>query len=239
MNGVYSTQKEEWALYKDKVFEEPHRLENLSLSLKNSQYKEQLSPEMKTFFEDLYNTIHKVNMESYSKQALQYITIIRHKVESNEAKLLMLGCKCCNKITDALNFASDEQSYREDALNAMQSFFTPYCSEVQSADGTMLERKIHWKHYWETQCQIPDSMQHNFSTGSSAASSSQPSQTASDVTSSSQGDGFMDWEPGPSSSKYDCIVNKCRMSRSVLEPHWDQGSTHSISSDEEDQNFGS
>ena len=41
MNGVYNTQREEWALYSDKVFEEPHRLENLSLSLKSSQYKEQ------------------------------------------------------------------------------------------------------------------------------------------------------------------------------------------------------
>ena len=97
MNGVYSHKKEEWAPYKDKVFEEPHRLENSSLSLKDSQYKEKLSPETKTFFEDLYITIHKVNMESYSKQALHHITIIRHKVESNEAKLLMLGCKKWHK----------------------------------------------------------------------------------------------------------------------------------------------
>ena len=151
----------------------------------------------------------------------------------------MLGCKKWHKITDPLFFASADHSYRKEALNVLQSFFTPYCSEVQSADGRMLDRKIYWKLYWETSCRIPYSMQHNFSTGSSTASSSQPSQTASDVTSSSQGDGFMDWEPGPSSSKYDCIVNKCRMSRSVLEPHRDQGSTHSISSDEEDQNFGS
>ena len=187
--------KQEWAGYTDKVFEEPHRLESVSLSLKDSQYKEQLSPEMKTFFENLYKTILKVNTESYSKQALQYITIIRHKVDSNEAKLLMLGCKYCNKITDPLFFASADLSYRKEALNVLQSFFTPYCSEVQSADGRMLDRKIYWKLYWETQCRIPYSMQHNFSTGSSTASSSQPSQTASDAPSSSQGDEFMDWEP--------------------------------------------
>ena len=91
------------------------------MSLKNSQYKEQLSPEMKTFFEDLYNTIHKVNMESYSKQALQHITIIRHKVESNEAKLLMLGCKKWHKITDPLFFASADHSYRKEALNESET----------------------------------------------------------------------------------------------------------------------
>ena len=46
---------------------------------------------------------------------------IRHKVESNEAKLLMLGCKKWHKITDPLFFASADHSYRKETLNESET----------------------------------------------------------------------------------------------------------------------
>ena len=79
-------------------------------------------------------------MEAFSKQAFENVTIIRHKVPSNEAKFMMLGCKKCNKITDALYFASADPDSQEDALNVLQGFFMPYCPEVQSSRGDVLRK---------------------------------------------------------------------------------------------------
>ena len=147
MNNVYTATKNEWAGYKDKVFETPYQIELLSQSLYGAQYGNNLSVEMKKFFEFLYDNVRRINLESFSKQALENVTIIRHKVQSNDCKLMILGCKKCNKMTDALYFASGHLDYQEEALNVLQGFFMPYCPEVQSSGGEILKRKQYWQQY--------------------------------------------------------------------------------------------
>ena len=186
-----------------------------------------LSLEMKTFFKFLYDNIPQISMEAYTKQAFANVTIIRHNAKSNESKMMMLGCKECNKMTDPLYFASNHLDCQQIALNVLHDFFRPYCREVQcsgsrnKAPGALC-RKQYWQLYWQQhckQCQIHPAL--TSSTGSTAASSTPRSQADSDATSSTQRPRFMDWDPVTIAGRtktYKCIVNECRFSRSVIEP---------------------
>ena len=250
MNNVYLATMEEWAPYTSKVFEKPDQLETLSRSLWESQYnvcgQPGLSKEMKKFFEELYDNIVDINTEAYSKGALAYITVIRHKVPSNESKMIMLGCKKCNRITNPLFFASTKRARWNHALNVLQSFFVPYCPEVRSAGGEWLDRKTYWWLYWQeqAQCAIPDSLRPAPSTDSSHASSLQQSEEGSEPSSSSQGPPFVNWVPDPKiePDPYGCIVQTCRRMQGVLDPpRLDLGPTYPspTSDDEVEMMFGS
>ena len=120
LNNVYNS--EEWKDYTNKVHDTPYKLENLAKSLSEAQYHGKhgavstLSEEMKEFFLVLYTEILQVNIEAYSKQALENIIVIRHDVQSNNCKWIKLGCKKCGLITDPLYYVSDLLNYQELAL---------------------------------------------------------------------------------------------------------------------------
>ena len=222
MTNVCEENQELLASWNDKLFETPYAIERLSLSLHNSQY-DGLSEGMGTFLKFLYDNVPQINVEGFTQQAFKHVTIIRHRVPSNECKMMMLGCKNCNQMTDPLYFASNHLDCQQVALNVLQDFFRPYCPEVQcSGSGNkvreVLCRRDYWQRYWSLrqQSQIPPAV--NSSTGSTAACSTPPSQAGSEAT-PTEGSRFMDWEPVPMQEPpYKCIHNLCRYQRTVIEP---------------------
>ena len=93
---------------------------------------------------------------------------------------------------------------------------TRTCS--RSAWLHVLCRGEYWRRYWSLRLksQIPPAV--NSSTGSTAASSTPPSQAGSEAT-PTQRSRFVDWEPVPMPEPpYKCIVNLCREQRTVIEP---------------------
>ena len=232
MNNVYSESMNEWVGYKNKVFQHPWSLELLSNSLHETHYGDDLSEEMQQFFQYLNDNVPKINGESYSKQALANVTIIRHRAKNNDNKTMLLGCKNCQRITDALCFASSQVDDQQEALNILKEFFMPYRPQVRSLGGENVSRKLYWQKYWQSQ--VPQALPS--STGSTTASST-GSTTASSVSSSSERPQFVDWQPvataGPI-DEYDCFWNRCRLQRSVVEPQLPLGNISSPSDEEED-----
>ena len=224
MNNVCGETLDEWGSGGDKVFESPYAIERLAQSLYLAQYNngDFLAEGMKTFFQFLYDNVPQINVEAFTKQAFANVIIIRHKVKSNDSKMMMLGCKNCDKMTDSLYFASNRHC-QEVALNVFQDFFRPYCPEVQCSGSGNKVREVlcrgeYWRRYWSLRLksQIPPAV--NSSTGSTAASSTPPSQAGSEAT-PTEGSRFMDWEPVPMQEPpYKCIHNLCRYQRTVIEP---------------------
>ena len=217
LNNVYDS--EEWKDYTNKVHDTPYKLENLAKSLSEAQYHGKhgavstLSEEMKEFFMVLYREIPQVNVEAYSKQALENIVVIRHDVQSNNCKWIKLGCKKCGLITDPLYFAAGLLNYQELALEIQKEFWMPYNEYVLSAGGELMPRQTHWCQYWEqflrTQTELPPM------SSTTASSSSQSSRTESSETESSPGQ-WVQVPQGPSPQPYQCAVNACRLERSVI-----------------------
>ena len=115
---------------------------------------------------------------------------------------------------------------------------TRTCS--RSAWLHVLCRGEYWRRYWSLRLksQIPPAV--NSSTGSTAASSTPPSQAGSEAT-PTQRPRFVDWEPVTMAEPtYKCPVNMCREQRSVIEPgpsspSIGNSSSYSYSSDEESE----
>ena len=225
MTNVCEENRELWASWNDKLFETPYAIERLSLSLHNSQY-DGLSEGMGTFLKFLYDNVPQINVEAFTQQAFKHVTIIRHRVPSNECKMMMLGCKNCNQMTDPLYFASNHLDCQQVALNVLQDFFRPYCPKVQCSGfgREVLCRKQYWHRYW--QGQIPRAL--TSSTGPTPAFSTPSSQACLEAT-PAQRPPFADWEPVTMGKPtYKCPHHACREQRSVI--HHPRPSSPSIGS---------
>ena len=150
MTKVCSETRKSWASNTDKLFEEPDAMVRLSESLFLSQYSG-LSEGMKVWLEFFYDNVHQIKGERFANRAFKNVTVIRHKVPSNECMMMMLGCKNCDRMTEELYFASSLPDYQQDALKVLQDFFGPYYPEVQlpGFGCEVLRRRQYWQRYFQ------------------------------------------------------------------------------------------
>ena len=215
MTNVCEETRKLWASRTDKLFESPDAIENLSVSLHLSQYAD-LSEGMQTFLKFFYDNVHQIKAERFTNLAFKNVTIIRHKVQSNESKMMMLGCKHCNKMTEELYFASSYPEFQQDALKVLRDFFGPYCPEVHSfgSGREVLCRSQYWHRYWEG----PKSRVLTSPRGPISAFSTKTFQAALEAT-PIEGAASVDRKPVTmEQSTYKCHPNGCGVQRSVIHP---------------------